>query len=154
MGASTVVTQTILFIAVLTIATGLIIGIKNFSDKTESSLNTQSNAYNELIKTDISIDVVHYDNTTNITTIYARNTGKTKIDPEKVDVWIDGIRIARNTSIRNISVEPDTDRINKGIWDSKEILKITIRKDLNKDEIHEAIVMTPNSVKDSDVFSV
>ena len=43
MGSSTVVTHLILFIAVLGIATGLIITVKNYIDQTEGTFKEKSN---------------------------------------------------------------------------------------------------------------
>ena len=51
MGTSTVITHVILFIAVLSIASGLLIVIKNYADETEGTFKQKSDEYNKIIKT-------------------------------------------------------------------------------------------------------
>lgn len=155
MGMSTIATQTILFIAVIGIAAGLVVGIKNFADKSESTFNVKRDDFANQIGTDISIEVIHYDNTTNNTVLYVKNTGQTKLRPEQVDVYIDGIRIPRNITNRTIGVLADTEIIDPGVWNPKEELKITVLKMwLNENITHNAIVNTPYETRDSETFSV
>jgi archaellum component FlaF (FlaF/FlaG flagellin family) len=150
--ASTVVSHVIIFIAVLTIASGLMVAMKNFADETEGAFTSKSDKYNEYMMTSIEIDVVHYDNTTNVTHIYARNTGRTSLDIDQIDVYIDGMRIARNAS--NRSIVPDTEVVSTGIWDPRELLHIEAESDLDDTIEHEAIIITGNSYRESETFSI
>jgi archaellum component FlaF (FlaF/FlaG flagellin family) len=154
MGSSTVITHVILFIAVLSIASGLLIAIKNYADEAEGTFNEKSNEYQNQIKTNLDIDVVDYNNVTNTTTIYVRNTGRTILKPSTMDVYIDGIRIPRNASNRTIGVTSDTDSVNSGNWDPKEILQICVFMYLNSSITHEVIVSTPYAVRETETFSI
>jgi len=152
-GFSTVTTHVILFIAAISIATGLLFGMKNFSDNAESTFKMKSDEYNNKIKTGIRIEVISHNNWTNTTNIYVKNTGQTKLDPAKFDIYIDGVRIPRNASNRTIEVIPDTDNVNIGILDPKEAVHIQVFGYLNKDITHEVTVTTQYETRDSDFFS-
>jgi archaellum component FlaF (FlaF/FlaG flagellin family) len=154
MGSSTVITHIILFIAVLSIASGLLVVIKNYADQTEGTFVTKSDEYNKQIKTNIHIEVVHFDNNTNTTWIYVRNTGQTVMDPVQVDVYIDGFRFPRNDSNRTISVSSDTELTNAGLWDPREQILIKAFRSLDSAISHEVVVTTPYSVRDQEGFSV
>jgi archaellum component FlaF (FlaF/FlaG flagellin family) len=154
MGSSTVVTHLILFIAVLGIATGLIITVKNYIDQTEGTFKEKSNDNDLIIKTNIKIEVISYNNNTNTTWIYVRNTGQSAMKPAQIDMYIDGIRLYRDNTNRTIELLLDTDLINVGIWDPKEQLLIKAFKFLNNTITHEVIIATPYSVSDSETFSI
>jgi archaellum component FlaF (FlaF/FlaG flagellin family) len=154
MGSSTVVTQMILFIAVLSIATGLVITVKNYADQSESTFKQKSNDNDLVIKTNIKIEVISYNNNTNTTWVYVRNTGQTQMRPEQIDIYIDGERLYRDETNRTIELLSDTDNVNVGIWDQKEQLLIKAFKFLNNTITHEVIITTPYSVRDSETFSI
>ncbi len=154
--ASTVVTHLIIFIAVISIATGLIIGFKNFSDQSQSAFKSKVEELNNHIKTSIKIEVISYDNESNETRIYVRNIGDTKLRPEYVDVYIDGFRFSRNESEKNsrtVEILNDTNTIDTDLWNPKEELYIVAKKRLNSGETHEVIVTTQYEGSDQDSFS-
>jgi len=150
--AGTAVTHLIIFIAALGIATGLIIALNNYANETQGAVGTQTDRYNDFILTSISIDVVSYDNETNITHVYVRNTGEKKLKPALVDVYMDGVRIS--DSMSNRSIVPDTEMLETGIWNTKEVLHIEVKQFLNSTKEHEVRVITDNSFQDSETFSV
>jgi archaellum component FlaF (FlaF/FlaG flagellin family) len=152
-GFSTVTTHVILFVAAIGIATGLLFGIKNFSDNAESTFKMKSDDYSNKIKTSIQIEVVHYDNVTNTTSIYVKNTGQTMLKPEQIDVYIDGVRLSRNDGNRTIEIMSDTDSINAGIFDPKEEILILVPGSLDVNKTHEVIITTQYETKDTEVFS-
>ena len=154
MGMSTVITQVILFIAVLGIVSGLLVSIKNYTDKTEGAFSTKSNEYNQIIRTNIKIEVVQHNNFTNTTWVYVRNTGQTNMKPEQIDVYIDGVRFPRNNSNRTIEVLWDTEIEDVGIWNPKEELLIKAFMWLNENITHDVIITTPYEVRDSESFSI
>lgn len=153
MGASTVVTHMILFIAVLGIATGLLVGLKTFSDNAESSFKTQSDAFQNQIKTSIAIELVHYNNETETTKVYVKNTGETKHRLGEIDVYLNGERIPRNETNRTIGVLSDTERTEEGVWNKKEKILIEIYDALQEEETHEVIVTTPYEGRASETIS-
>lgn len=154
MGASTVVTHMILFIAVLGIASGLLVGLKNFSDNAESSLKSQSDAFNKQVKTSFDIEVVHYDNNTDTTKVYVRNTGETKHDLDNIDVYIDGYRFPRNTTNRSIEILKDTEKLDPGIWNKKEKILIKAKKEIAEGQTHKVIVTSPYQGRATKTFSI
>lgn len=154
MGASTVVSQLIMFIAVLSIATGLIFGIKSFTDNAELAAQEKGKALNMQIKTAYEIEHVYYNNNTEVTSIYLRNTGETMISPDQVDVYIDGIRIPRNSTNRTITILTDTETVNPDIWDPKEKIHIQVFMALSNTITHEILVTTPYSGSEKETFSV
>ena len=154
MGSSTVMTHVILFIAVLSITSGLLVAIKNYADETEGTFSIKSEEYNKVIRTDINIELVYHNNETNITYVYVRNTGQTNMKIDQIDIYIDGLRFPRNDSNRTIGVEPDTEIINTGAWDPKEQLLIKADRYLDNTVSHEVVVATPYSVRDTESFSI
>lgn len=154
MGASTAVTQMIMFIAALGIATGLLMGIKAFSDTAEGSFKTQSDGFNNQIKTSIKIELISHDDTEDITSIYAVNRGQTSIKLDDIDVYINGIRFPRSTDNRTIEVIADTETINTGIWDYKEKILIKANMTLNPSISHEATIIGPHGARDDESFSI
>ena len=152
--AVTVVTHVIMFIAVLGIASGLLVAIKNYADETEGTFSEKSDSYNQIIKTDINIDLVHYNNNTNTTHVYVRNTGSTKMDRGKVDIYIDGVYVPRNSSNRTVEVASDTEVVSPGVWDPRELLHIQVPRKLSDEVEHEVIVVTPYTVRATDTFSI
>jgi archaellum component FlaG (FlaF/FlaG flagellin family) len=152
--ASDVITQAIMFIAVLGIAAGLIVAFKNYTDETEAVFVEKGDKYNQVLQTDIAIDSFHYNNATDTLYLYVRNTGKTVMKTGDIDVYIDGVRLPRQAANRTIEVTEDTDTINPGIWDPKEILLIRAYIELNSSLSHTAMVMSPYEVRATETFSI
>ncbi|MBN2567599.1 hypothetical protein JXB02_05975 [Candidatus Woesearchaeota archaeon] len=153
MGFSSVTAHLIMFIAVMGLATGLVATFKNYVDSNNDAMSAQWTYMSNNIKTDITISNSGYDNVTNLTTVYAQNTGKTQLDPDYVDVYIDDLFIPRDTSNRTIQIVPSTDTSNPGVWDPKEILEIVVNGSL-ADGSHTVDVATQYGVADTDTFSV
>ncbi len=155
MGASTAVTHMILFIAVLGIVTGLVVGLKSFSDNAQSSMQSQSKSFRDIMDTSFNIEVVYHDISTDTTKIYVRNTGEKSHRLESVDVYINGVRIPRNEDNRTIEILEDTERFNKGegIWDKNEKLFIRVFMQLDSDRKHEVVVTTPHEGREREEFS-
>ena len=153
MGFSTAAAQTILFIAVIILSTGLVMVYKNVVDTTASSLQFQSNLLSNKVKTDITITNVYYNNNTDTIVIDVKNLGKTKLDLDLIDVFIDSERIPRQTSNRTIEVLSDTEIVNPGIWDPKEDIEIKVFKILNQSISHTVKVTTQYGISDIDSFS-
>ena len=150
MGFGNIATTIILFIAVLTLATGVIITLNNNVARQQAGMKIQSDYLNNQLKTNILITSTNY--TAGTTTLYVSNEGSTTLKPDKTDLYLDGQFIPRNTTNRTITIESSTDITNPGLWDPDEIVKITITKTLNSGE-HRVIVMTQYGVKDEQLFS-
>ncbi|MFP4403310.1 MAG: hypothetical protein ACLFPJ_03095 [Candidatus Woesearchaeota archaeon] len=155
MGADTVATHLILFIAVLAIATGLVIGIKNFSDNAESSIKEKGDAINQQIKTSLAIEVISYNNDSKKLNVYARNIGKTNLKIDQIDIYINGQRIPRNTDNRTITVLEDTTNSNTPlVWNPNELIEIIINKEMDENTINELTITTQYNFKKTESFSI
>jgi archaellum component FlaG (FlaF/FlaG flagellin family) len=143
----------IIFIAVISLATGLTIVMKNQVDHTTGSLILQQKRIADTLKTDITIEVVSHDSVSHYTYVYLKNTGETKIDIAKTDIYSNNIWIPRNIINRTIEVLPDSDTINVGTWDPGEEILIRISQTLSSSISHSIKVSTDNSVSDEKDFS-
>ena len=152
MGFSTLVTNVIMFIAVISLTTAFVAIFKNYVDESTNSINIQSEVISNNLKTDINIITASYSNATEKTTVHVQNTGKTKLDLDYVDVYIDDKFIPRDSSNRTIKVLKSTEIENPGIWDPKEVVEIVVNMNLSRGE-HKIAVATEYGVKDTTTFS-
>lgn len=150
--ASGIISTMIMFIAVLAMSITVVTVFKNVIDDTSSSLKIQGDAVSNSLKTDITIESVAYSNVTDITSVGLRNSGRTKLDIDKVDVYLDGAYIPRNDTNRTITLESTTDIKNPGIWDPDEIVTIRIFQTL-QDGDHTLSISTQYSYYVEDIFS-
>jgi archaellum component FlaF (FlaF/FlaG flagellin family) len=150
MGFGTIAAQVIMFIAIISVASGVFIVLTTYTQQTTDSFRIQKERIVSEIKTDISITQISYDNASNTTLIYAKNTGETKFRLAETDAYIDGVRVS--TDARNITVEPDTDIGNPGLWDPGETVNVTITKRVGAG-VHEVDIVAPNGVGDQESFS-
>lgn len=155
MGFSNMATQVIMFVSVLVIATALVIFFNNYSNETMDTANIQRQELSEKIKTDVTIDVLSYDNSTNPHTIiaYVKNTGLIPINLDVIDVYINKERIPRDNNNRTIEIISDTDTINVGQWDSKELILVTVFKNVTQLQTHTFDLILENGKRDSGEFS-
>lgn len=152
MGFGTIAANIIMFIAIVTIATGFVFYFNMQTQEISTSLESQNKRLRDELRTDITITSVSYDNSTNppTTTAYVKNTGKTKLELNATDIYIDGLRKERGD--RTISVEADTQVANSLIWDPGEIVKIEVNENLSN-TVHQVRVVTSNGIFDEDIFS-
>jgi len=79
----------IMFVAIIGVSTGLVIAIKNYAIDTQESFDFQNKVITNQLKTSIDIINVYYDDTTNMTYVYLKNIGKTKLVVGDFDMFID-----------------------------------------------------------------
>lgn len=154
MGMSNVSSHLIMFIAVLSIST-MVVGVFNDQmDSTTSAIVVQQNWLSQQMKTDISIEVIDFNNSTeNQTIVYVENTGATQLETDQLDIYIAGERLDRLDSVRAIEVISDTDLVNTGVWDPDEEISITINKTLVENQTFTLVVTAQFGARDSDDFS-
>lgn len=147
-----VASQLIVFIAVITIATSVAVMMSHEADRTSDAVQTQNRNLADAMRTEIKITSISYNTIPDpdVTTIYIRNTGSTRINPRTTDVFIDGYRYGYNS--RTTSIEADTLVGSTESWDPSEVLKITISENLESG-IHKVRVITGNGVYDEETFS-
>ena len=154
MGASTVASQVIFFIAIMGITTGLVIVFNNYVDDTSSSTRAQWTLMSNNLKTDVTVTSVTYNAAASPdnTTIYLLNTGKTRLDINQTDIYLDGY-IHRNDGNRSITIEASTDTVDTGIWNEKEVVRIVVFKDLTASTTYQVCVTTQYGTRSWDSFS-
>jgi archaellum component FlaF (FlaF/FlaG flagellin family) len=155
MGFSDVAIQVIMFISVLIVGAMVVVFFNNYSKETVDNANIQRQQLTDKMKTSITIDVTNYVNSTNPDTlyIYVKNTGRTILNQNNLDIYIDKDRIPNNSSQRNTTILSDTDKINLGKWDPKEEIMIKIFKNVPVNRTHTVDIILDNGIKDSAEFS-
>jgi archaellum component FlaF (FlaF/FlaG flagellin family) len=126
MGFGSVAAQVIFFIAVVMIASSIVVIANEQMQDNAQAYRIRSERLNNQISTSISILSITYNESIPRIDIYARNDGKTKLILDNTDVFVDGLRVSR--SDRSIVVEPDTDIGNALIWDPSEIIHIQVNQ--------------------------
>lgn len=155
MGFSDVAIQVIMFISVLIVGAMVVVFFNNYSKETVDNANIQRQQLSDKMKTSINIDVTNYVNSTNPDTIfvYVKNTGRTILDTDHLDVYVDKERIPNNSTYRNTTILSDTDKINVGKWDPKEEIMVKIFKNVPANSIHTIDIILENGIKDVAEFS-
>lgn len=146
--------QVIMFIAVVTVTSILVVVFNGYITDTSNSITIKNDFLVNQLKSDISIDVVSYDSGINTTSVYVKNTGKVALKVNDTDIYLNGLRIPRNDTNRTIEVLVDTDSVNPGIWDPKEEVLIQVFQKLNSSFSHDVIVSTQYDAKDTEEFSI
>jgi archaellum component FlaG (FlaF/FlaG flagellin family) len=131
MGFGTIVANIVLFISVLLLATAMVGVFKGSIESTSDSLNTKTDYLSKKISTNLEVNSVVFDNSTNTTTAIVLNSGSTILDIDNVDVFIDGFFIPRNASNRTIRVLPSTEVRDSGLWNPSELIEVKIFKYLD-----------------------
>lgn len=95
--AETAITHMIFFIAAILIAMTVIAVMTSNVQSLTGATASSSKVLSEQIKTDITIisdpEIIPYNSTSKEYTFYAKNTGRTDLDTEYIDVFIDGLHI-------------------------------------------------------------
>ncbi|MCB9358842.1 hypothetical protein H6503_02840 [Candidatus Woesearchaeota archaeon] len=150
MGFGSIAAQMIMFIAIVTIATSVVFVLNNYTQQTTDSLKTEKDRVVDVLKTDITITSIAFDNSTNTTTVYIKNTGKTKLSLNYTEFYIDGLRFSPNN--RTSSIEADTEKANVLAWEPTEIARFAVTYNLSSG-IHTLRIAASNGVYDEDTFS-
>lgn len=146
--------QVIMFIAVVTVTSFLVVAFNGYISETSSSITMKNDYLVNQIKSDISIDVVSHNAVSDTTFVYVKNTGKISLKLDDTDIYFNGLRVPRNDTNRTIEILSDTDTINTGIWDPKEEVLIKVYQSLSGTESHKVIVAAQYDIKDLEEFSI
>lgn len=92
-GFGDAVSTLIMFIAVVSVSTGLVIAIKNYALSTQDSISFQNKVVNNQLKTSIDITNMVYNSTSNNTYVYLKNIGETKLETQLFDFFLDDVYI-------------------------------------------------------------
>lgn len=98
--ADTAITHMIFFIAAIIIALGVVAVLTVNVQSITSSTSVSSKVMAEQIRTDITVisdpEMIPYNSNTKHYTFYAKNTGKTELAPDYINVLLDGIFVSPN----------------------------------------------------------
>lgn len=153
MGFSEIFSTLIMFIAVVTISSSLIIMFRGQVADTQSQVIEQQKIISNQIRSNINIDMVYFNNVTETVHVFVRNTGNIQIDNDTLDVYIDSMRVPRNSSNRTIQVLSDTELKNTGYWDPKEQVEIKIFYNVTRSESHVLYINTEYGANSEYEFS-
>jgi len=84
-----VVSTLIMFIAIVSITTGLVVVFQNYVVDTQDSLSKQSKLTSGKLRTSISIINTYYNSTSNDSYYYVKNIGETVLKTQLINLFID-----------------------------------------------------------------
>ena len=132
MGFETITAQ-IIFISALLYFGALIITTFNASwTNVHDSLKVNKDIMKIKLDERIEIDSIVYDNGDKKVIINVTNDGKTRVEIDYIDIYINETRIPRLAANRTIEISSDSELKNPGLWDPKELAIINISKKLKK----------------------
>jgi archaellum component FlaF (FlaF/FlaG flagellin family) len=154
MGFDSIAGTVIMFIVVMMVATVVSAAFKTSIEDNTNSMLEQSKGLSKNIKTNVEIATMNWDNNTNITTVTVMNNGKTTLNVNITDVYVNNYHIPRNDGNRSLYVEPSTDNRNPGLLDPTEIMTVKIydQKYKKYDDIYITIT-TQFGTKEEDMFT-
>ncbi|MFW5746348.1 MAG: hypothetical protein ACOCWQ_02225 [Nanoarchaeota archaeon] len=154
MGFGEIASAAIMFIAVTSAATLLAFVFNNYANSASASISTRQTFMNEQLKSDITIENVLYDVTSQQVKVYVRNTGQSAMKINYTSAFIANERVDFSSAAASIEVISDTDTVNTGIWDSKETVLITSNQSITPGVTHTVAIITQYGVKDEYEFSI
>lgn len=151
MGFGDIASQMIMLIAVLSASVVIVVAFNNQIAETSSSVETRQNNLDMQLRTDINVELLDYNSTSEQVIFYIKNTGQTRMRISEMSFYINGAWIANNSD-RSIMVLSDTDTINTGIWDPGEVIYGIVNQTLSSDT-HTLRVVTPYLTDETEEFS-
>ncbi|MCA9486216.1 hypothetical protein H6501_01035 [Candidatus Woesearchaeota archaeon] len=147
-GFGGVASTLILFIAVVGVSTGLVVALKNYVFQTQDSFSYQNELTNNKIRTSLSITHVYYNTTSNLTYVYVKNVGGTKLQPTEFDFFVDGAYYKDFNA-----TEPDDFNTNLSLLMPSQT--VALIKELNLTSgTHKIKVVSEFGVGDEDLFNI
>lgn len=150
MGASTVVSELMFFIAVLGMTTVAILVLSNYVGQTTSAVSTKQRDMINQIQT--NIDITSINATSTVSRIFVKNTGDTDLRIDCIDLFIDN-EWNRAFAVKN----PNTGAIwsNSTLWAPMQTILLDANHSaLSSSTAHSARVVACNGVSDSYLYSI
>ncbi|MEL4306281.1 flagellin [Methanococcoides sp. LMO-2] len=150
--AETAISHMIFFIAAIVIAMTVIVVMSSNVQSLTGATASSSKVLSEQIKTDITIisdpEAVPYNTTLKEYTFYAKNTGRTNLDTEYLDMFIDGLLIDHG-ELEMILPEQDV------LWRPGTTLEIRMKAENQMTEgDHRILIAAENGKSDSMDFRI
>lgn len=143
MGFGAVAANMLMFIAVIMIAGGFVVLINSYAQETTVSMQLQKDRLMEELRTDVTITAVSYNDTIPRVWVYVLNTGKTTLNAERSDLYIDGVRVDRTERV--LTIESDTELSDLPVWEPQEIIRIAVDTSLSSGP-HRFRIVTSNGI--------
>ena len=113
----------------------------------DRGISSQQELLNSKMVSRIVIESFAYNTIEDQIIAFVRNTGEKTLDPETIDVYLNGDRITKDEDFSAV-VTGDTDSINAGLWDKTEILRIVINRTIAGSAEHQFLVTEVHGVYD------
>lgn len=153
MGFSNIFSQMVLYLFLLIVLSGTFITTKSMFLENRKAYGEKQEMMSKKLLTDIKIINTTYDNVSDEILIKVRNDGKTVLDKNELDLYVNDIRIPRNESNRTI-VFDGVDIVNPGLFDPDEQINVTLYNQNLTTGNHIVRVITQYSIGDYEVISV
>jgi len=141
--ASTLVAKLIFFIATLFVSAIVAVTFIEAIQRNESGLKIQQEILQNRMRTDFTIESFSYDEVESEITLYARNTGTTKINIDRLSVYINGDRIQKNDDFQ-LNIEEFESLNDPRLWEEYAIIRINIKREISVNQIYEIIITDAN----------
>jgi len=142
------VSTLIMFIAIMTVTTGLVITFVNYVKSTEDSFLVQEKLSTNKIKTSITISNIYYNTSSQNLYVYVKNIGETKMYTKNLDIFI-------NNAFYNDFNSSYADNLSKPMILFEPQNTLTIIKNINLGSgTHEVRVNTEYGNAASDSFNI
>jgi len=152
-GFADLASSLIMFISVLVVTAG-IAGLMLTNMQIIGSSSSQSQQYVEnQIKTEITVDHAYFNTSTEVLTLFVKNTGQTSLDINKLTLYIDDAFYLVNSTSAPAVIEPDTNDINEAYFDNNEVLRITLDLTGIDPGVHTVKVITTYDNSATSLFS-
>jgi archaellum component FlaG (FlaF/FlaG flagellin family) len=147
-GFAGAVSTLIMFIAVISVTTGLVIAFMNYVNDTQHSFSKKNELSSNKLKTSISVTNIYYNSSSSDLYIYVKNIGETKLSAGLLDLYIN------NNFNKDFSVVY-ANNLSKNMTIFQPQDTMAIIKNINiASGTHEITVSTQYGVGDSDSFNI
>jgi archaellum component FlaF (FlaF/FlaG flagellin family) len=99
-GFGGVASTLIMFIAIISVTTGLVIALKNYTLDTQESISFQNKVVSNQLKTAIEITNIFHNASEDMTYVYVKNIGQTNLRTNEFDFFLDEVFIT-NYNVNN-----------------------------------------------------
>lgn len=153
MGFGSIVSQVVLFMSVMIVIIVLSVVYKTYVTTTNNSLEVQHERVVDRIDTDFEIMEASYDGSNERLTVYLRNSGTLKLEPDETDIFIGRERISRDDPAKEMALFDETNIVNPGLWDPGEVLLLNVSRTMDEG-YHAVRVSIENGVTRSTLLEV
>ena len=149
MGADSLASTLLMFIAVMLMTVAVITLLTNYISETSGVVSAKQKSMIAQLQTDISI--IEVNSTSNLSMIYVKNVGSNDLATRCINVILD--KEVLNSSSFTV-LDSDTNE-NTTLWEStKTILINANHEEFGTETSHVAKVITCNGISDSYIFSI